>query len=413
MPVDPHDLTALADLAEPSHLADRAASSRRAEPPALAGQPSPFADTEVLTRPSSGPRAASVPRRQLGDSALALSGTLLAAGRRLADSARGPSGTVSTARNRVAEAARAASGSEPTARRRVAGLACASVAAGLVAGLVVPTAQAGVVTAATHVTPATGAAASAGLLSGAEASLFARPTGPAAPTSRTSGTATKAATPGAAATGHAAGAATTSPTSARSTSTKAATAGAATTAPTGARTATPPTGATTTVARRLAAPNRGAGAPGALVARPSRPGAWAVTKPLPSDSGVGRRIVYAERAAHLWVVDADGTVLRDYKVTGRIGRPRPGLYHVFSKSPSAVNPGEKLTFDLMVRFAHGVTGAPIGFHTIPRYYDGHPMQLESDLGRAIGRGGCVRQSRADATWLYRWSRVHDTVVVLA
>ena len=144
---------------------------------------------------------------------------------------------------------------------------------------------------------------------------------------------------------------------------------------------------------------------------PAKP-AWKPTKPLPAHSGTGRRIVYAERTAHLWIVGADGTVLRDYKVTGRADRPRPGTYHVFSKSRTTSNPKEKLTFDLMVRFTHGVTGAPIGFHTIPKTYSGHPIQSEKDLGRAIGMGGCVRQSRADAEWLYAWSRVGDTVVVL-
>ena len=140
--------------------------------------------------------------------------------------------------------------------------------------------------------------------------------------------------------------------------------------------------------------------------------AYRATRPLPARSGTGRRIVYAERAAHLWIVGADGQVLRDYKVTGRVDRPKPGVYHVYSKSPTAVNPGERLTFDLMVRFAYGVTGARIGFHTIPRYYDGRPIQAEKDLGRAIGMGGCVRQSRTDAKWLYAWSRVGDTVVVV-
>jgi len=139
---------------------------------------------------------------------------------------------------------------------------------------------------------------------------------------------------------------------------------------------------------------------------------YRATRPLPARSGTGRRIVYAERAAHLWLVGADGQVLRDYKVTGRVDRPKPGIYHVYSKSPTAVNPGERLTFDLMVRFAYGVTGARIGFHTIPRYYDGRPIQAEKDLGRAIGMGGCVRQSRVDAQWLYAWSRVGDTVVVV-
>jgi hypothetical protein len=142
------------------------------------------------------------------------------------------------------------------------------------------------------------------------------------------------------------------------------------------------------------------------------PPAYRATRPLPAGSGTGRRIVYAETAAHLWVVAADGTVLRDYPVTGRIGRPRSGTYRVYSMSAVSVNPGQKLRFELMVRFAHGLTGAPIGFHTIPREYDGTPIQAESDLGKAIGQGGCVRQSRVDAQWLYGWVRLGDKVVVL-
>ncbi|MFC6237664.1 L,D-transpeptidase [Longivirga aurantiaca] len=156
----------------------------------------------------------------------------------------------------------------------------------------------------------------------------------------------------------------------------------------------------------LAAPRPGA-APSPAVKK-----AWVPTRSLPKNSGTGRRIVYAEQAAHLWIVAADGRVLRDYKVTGRPGRPGPGTYRVFSKSPTAVNPGQKLRFELMVRFTHGVTGAAIGFHTIPETYQGVPIQKASDLGKAIGSGGCVRQKREDARWLYRWVKVGDTVVVL-
>lgn len=140
--------------------------------------------------------------------------------------------------------------------------------------------------------------------------------------------------------------------------------------------------------------------------------AWKPTRSLPRNSGTGRRVVYAEQAAHVWIVAADGAVLRDYKVTGRPGRPGPGTYHVLSKSPIAVNPGQKLRFEHMVRFTHGVTGAAIGFHTIPRTYQGVPIQKVTDLGKAIGSGGCVRQKRIDARWLYRWVKVGDTVVVL-
>ncbi|MFN8159185.1 MAG: L,D-transpeptidase [Candidatus Nanopelagicales bacterium] len=168
------------------------------------------------------------------------------------------------------------------------------------------------------------------------------------------------------------------------------------------------TAAAVVVVSDPAPPHPGRPAPAVVVSKP----AWKPTRPLPAHSGTGRRIVYAERTAHLWIVGADGTVLRDYKVTGRADRPRPGTYKVFSKSRTTSNPKEKLTFDLMVRFTHGVTGAPIGFHTIPKTYSGHPIQSEKDLGKAIGMGGCVRQSRVDAEWLYAWSRVGDTVVVL-
>ena len=176
---------------------------------------------------------------------------------------------------------------------------------------------------------------------------------------------------------------------------------------------TAPTGTATSPVRtaKAAAAAATATAPAGTaqpVAGAARPSGW----PLPAASGTGRRIVYSERRAHLWVVGADGTVLRDYPVTGRVGRPGPGTYRVYSTSPTSVNPIARVRFDLMVRFARGITGAPIGFHTIPRWYDGRPLQSDEQLGTAIGQGGCVRQSRDDAEWLYAWARVGDAVVVV-
>lgn len=52
----------------------------------------------------------------------------------------------------------------------------------------------------------------------------------------------------------------------------------------------------------------------------TRPNRTAV--PVPRASGEGRRIVYQKSTMHLWVIDADGTVLRDYPVTG--GPTAPG-----------------------------------------------------------------------------------------
>jgi lipoprotein-anchoring transpeptidase ErfK/SrfK len=134
--------------------------------------------------------------------------------------------------------------------------------------------------------------------------------------------------------------------------------------------------------------------------------------PLPAKSGFGRRIVYQESTMHLWVVEADGSVTRDYPVTGRPGWPQVGTYQVFSKSVTAVSPRYHVTFDWMVSFAHGHT-LPIGFHSIPRWMgSGKPIQSESSLGAPIGLGGCVRQRPVDAKWLYTWASMGTTVVVL-
>jgi hypothetical protein len=134
--------------------------------------------------------------------------------------------------------------------------------------------------------------------------------------------------------------------------------------------------------------------------------------PLPAGSGYGRRIVYQQSTMHLWVIDADGVILRDYPVTGRPGWPLVGTYHVFSKAVSAASPKYHVTFDWMVRFAHG-HALSIGFHSIPRYMgSGKPIQSESSLGAPIGHGGCVRQRPVDAQWLYGWAQIGTTVVVL-
>jgi hypothetical protein len=134
--------------------------------------------------------------------------------------------------------------------------------------------------------------------------------------------------------------------------------------------------------------------------------------PLPADSGTGRRIVYQQSTMHLWVVEADGTVTRDYPVTGRPGWPLVGTYHVFSKTVAAASPKYHVTFDWMVRFAHG-HDLSIGFHSIPRFMgSGKPIQSESSLGAPIGHGGCVRQRPVDAKWLFVWAHIGTTVVVL-
>lgn len=135
--------------------------------------------------------------------------------------------------------------------------------------------------------------------------------------------------------------------------------------------------------------------------------------PLPETSGSGRRIVYANAAQRVWIVEADGTVADTYLVSGRLGVPDPGEYRVFSKSELAYAGHDGITMQFMVRFTKSPTsGLAIGFHSIPNRADGTALQSEEQLGE-FHSAGCVRQSFGHAAALYEWADVGTTVVVLA
>lgn len=132
---------------------------------------------------------------------------------------------------------------------------------------------------------------------------------------------------------------------------------------------------------------------------------------VPSGSGEGRRVVYANGDQRVWLVDDDGSVVASYLVSGRRGVPDPGTYEVFSKSETAFAGHDDITMRHMVRFAHGENLA-IGFHAIPNDGNGRPIQSEEELGE-FHSAGCVRQSPGHAAALYEWADVGTTVVVLA
>lgn len=145
------------------------------------------------------------------------------------------------------------------------------------------------------------------------------------------------------------------------------------------------------------------------VVRPTaKPGAI----PLPAHSGTGRRIVYSMATPqHVWVVDGAGRVLRQFKTSGRVDTPRAGTYRVFSKSELGSNPYYRVTFRYMIRFTYGRSAA-IGFHSVPRYYDGTLVHPLSQLGQPVGAGGCPHLAGPDAHWLYSWAGVGTKVVVV-
>jgi hypothetical protein len=118
----------------------------------------------------------------------------------------------------------------------------------------------------------------------------------------------------------------------------------------------------------------------------------------------------------VWLINEDGTLQDTYLVSGRRNRPYPGTYHVVSKSPLAWAGHNGITMEHMVRFVRpyedgNLNRLSIGFHAIPRYRDGTPMQTEAQLG-TFQSAGCVRQSDEKATALYRWTPLGTKVVVL-
>lgn len=133
----------------------------------------------------------------------------------------------------------------------------------------------------------------------------------------------------------------------------------------------------------------------------------------PRDKHTGKRIVYDKALMTVWLMDKNNEVVARYPVVGRFDRPLKGTYRVFSKSKQSSNPNSKVTFNNMVRFTYGPdTKSPIGFHSIPRYYDGKMMHSTDQLGLAIARGGCVRLSEEASKAVYKFLNVGDLVVVL-
>ena len=148
---------------------------------------------------------------------------------------------------------------------------------------------------------------------------------------------------------------------------------------------------------------------GGAITTPTPPAAGA--QGLPANSGSGRRVVYSRTQQRVWAVDGNGRVVKTHLVSGRRFEPYAGTYHVYSRSMytySTANPTIKWRY--MVRFAYGPGGGRIGFHEIPNRY-GVPLQSVRQLGQPLS-GGCVRQSTADAVWMWNWAGVGTKVVVL-
>jgi hypothetical protein len=125
--------------------------------------------------------------------------------------------------------------------------------------------------------------------------------------------------------------------------------------------------------------------------------------PLPPGSGIGRRIVYDMGTMHVWLVENDGSVVRDYPVSGHKFRKLPGTgeFWVYSRSRYTGVKNSPTRMEFMVRFAVGESGTGIGFHSIPTKH-GKAIESEEQLGRPVSHG-CVRQSYDNAKFLFDWA----------
>jgi lipoprotein-anchoring transpeptidase ErfK/SrfK len=129
------------------------------------------------------------------------------------------------------------------------------------------------------------------------------------------------------------------------------------------------------------------------------------------DIGDGKRIIYSNSEQRVWLIDKDNLLVDTYLVSGRIGIPHDGTYSVYSKSVNAWAPYGGITMKHMVRFVRPGTWGnqwAYGFHSIPRYANGTPMQTEAQMGTHRS-GGCVRQPDAKAYALFQWADIGTTV----
>lgn len=134
--------------------------------------------------------------------------------------------------------------------------------------------------------------------------------------------------------------------------------------------------------------------------------------PLPANSGSGKRIVYDRAGQRVWAVSSDEVVIRSYLVAGsKYSNEMPGVHKVYSKSEMSTAWNGKAWLPQMVRYQKTDIGA-IGFHAIPIHVnDNTPYMTEAEMGQRLS-GGCQRQANRDAKFMWDFTDIGTTVVVI-
>jgi hypothetical protein len=115
----------------------------------------------------------------------------------------------------------------------------------------------------------------------------------------------------------------------------------------------------------------------------------------------GKRIIYSLSQQRVVLVDHGEVVIGDFRVSGNLRLPGPGLYHVIEEGKRVNGWSNGLRLPWFTRFTYGPT-SDIGFHGIPVHPDGSLVQSEAQLGQPLS-AGCVRMLEWWAHFIFDWA----------
>lgn len=142
-------------------------------------------------------------------------------------------------------------------------------------------------------------------------------------------------------------------------------------------------------------------------------------RPDPVTCAATRRGAVIDRARQRAWLCKRGRVQHVFPVTTAVSQPEPGTYTVYAKEVQTTSGfGDRPSkLDRFVAFTYGKnTDARIGFHAIPRYFDGTLAQTPESVGSPQMFGdssGCVRALPDDAVRIWELLAIGDEVRVIS
>ena len=115
----------------------------------------------------------------------------------------------------------------------------------------------------------------------------------------------------------------------------------------------------------------------------------------------GKRIIYSIGQQRVVLVDETNTAIADFRVSGNLRLPKPGVYHVIEEGKKVNGWSGNLRLPWFTRFTYGPS-ADIGFHGIPVRPDGSWVQSVEQLGQPLS-AGCVRMHEFWAKFIFDWA----------